>query len=89
MQVEKMLNNLKGRDLTLVIARPDPVPKTEQERKRAILTLQMELKKASQKKINTSMFERGQNPFPDALTSVNDLLNTLGPMPLGLSLIHI
>ena len=49
MQVEKMLNNLKGRDLTLVIARPDPVPKTEQERKRAILTLQMELKKASRK----------------------------------------
>ena len=37
----------------------------------------------SEKKINTSMFERGQNPFPDALTSVNDLLNTLGPMPLG------
>lgn len=45
-QVEKMLNNLVGRDLTLYIARPDPVPRNDQERRRALITLQNELNKA-------------------------------------------
>ena len=45
-QVEKMLNNLVGRDLTLYIARPDPVPRNDQERRRALITLQNELNRA-------------------------------------------
>ena len=44
--VEKMLNKLVGRDLTLYVARPDPVPRNDQERRRALITLQNELNKA-------------------------------------------
>jgi hypothetical protein len=79
-QVQKMLDNLAGKELKLYIARPDPIPKNEQERRRALIILQAELNKEKEKKVDTSAF---QSSYNTAMDDIGALLNDLGPIPVS------